>query len=334
MAHTTSKLPVAVVMGGYSPEWEISVKTGLNVANDLDTKLFDVYPILIRPEGWHAEVLGKKYPVNRGDFSLTIDNKHITFAGVFMAIHGTPGEDGKFQGYLDVLGIPYTSSGVFESALTFNKAECNLLLKQFWIPGAKAIYHTKGDHLNWDAVIAELGLPLFVKPSRSGSSFGVSKVKRAEELPQALEKAYAEDHRVLLESMLEGREVSCGVSNWTGEIAAIAVTEIVPEGEFFDFKAKYEGRSQEITPARLTDTAYTKVMELAEEVYERLYLNGLARCDFFVDAQENVYLVEVNSVPGLSDASIIPQQIRYRNWTTKEVFSRLLLNCIETHKAK
>lgn len=328
------KLQAAVVMGGYSSEWEISIKTGQNVLRDLDREIFDVYPIFIRPEGWWAEIGGEKFSVNRGDFSISHLNRTIKFDGVFNALHGTPGEDGIFQAYLALLNIPHTSSSVFGAALTFNKAECNIMLKGMGFPTPHAIYYHHGAPLDVPATIAQLGLPLFVKPSRSGSSFGVSKVKHESAFQTAIEVAAQEDQHILIEAQLTGVEVSCGVFKYKGKVAAIAVTEIVPEGEFFDFKAKYEGKSQEITPARISERAYAAICACSEKIYAQLNLNGLARIDFFVGANDAITMVEINSVPGLSDASIIPQQLRYRGWKTGAVFTNLLHECILEHQKK
>jgi D-alanine-D-alanine ligase len=328
------KYQVAVVMGGYSSEWEISIKTGQNVVKDLDPQVFDIYPVILRPEGWWAEVGNAKIPVNRSDFSIDLGHQTVTFDAVFNALHGTPGEDGLFQAYLSLLNIPHTSSDVFGAALTFNKAECNVLLKGMGYPTPHAIYHQYGQPLDVEEVIAQLGLPLFVKPSRSGSSFGVSKVKHPADFANALAVAAKEDHHILIEAMLTGTEVSCGVFNKHGRVEAIAVTEIVPEGEFFDFQAKYEGRSQEITPARISAQAYAAVCKIAERVYAQLNLNGLARIDFFVGPDDTITLVEINSVPGLSNASSIPQQLRHRGWSTAEVFTTLVSECIQKHEQK
>jgi D-alanine-D-alanine ligase len=325
----TKKHLIAVALGGYSPEWEISVKTGTNVARSLDPEKFDVYKAYIRPDGWVAEDLfGKKYPINKGDFSISIAGQTIHFDAVFNALHGTPGEDGLFQAYLDLLEIPHTSCSVFAAALTFNKAECNRLLGTYGVPVPEATYHLHGAPLDAASIMAQYGLPLFIKPSRSGSSFGVSRVNDPEAFWPAIEKAAKEDHHILIERMLRGTEVSCGVFQWNGQTTPIAITEIVPEGEYFDYEAKYLGKSQEITPARISEKATQTIFDWAIKVYDLLELNGICRIDFFIAPDDTVTLVEINSVPGLSDASIVPQQLQYRGWAPGEIFSTLLLEAI------
>jgi D-alanine-D-alanine ligase len=328
----SKKIPIAVVLGGYSPEWEISVKTGNNVAKSLDPNQFDVWRIYIRPEpeGWYAVTSdGDRLPVDKGDFSITRHGEKIRFKAVFNALHGTPGEDGLFQGYLELLQIPHTSCGVFESALTFNKAECNRLLSTYGVPVPNAIYHIYGQPLDAESIIEKFGLPLFIKPSRSGSSFGVTKVNFASDFWPAIEKAALEDHHILIEKLLTGTEVSCGVFFTDGKVQPIAITEIVPDGDYFDYEAKYLGKSQEITPARISEQASESVFKWATFVYEKLGLRGICRIDFFVAPDHKVTLVEVNSVPGLSDASIVPQQLKYRGWPPGEIFSNLLLEAID-----
>jgi D-alanine-D-alanine ligase len=323
---------VAVVMGGYGPEWEISIKSGKNVCKALEGFPLRVIPVVIRPEGWWAEVNLKNYPINRGDFSFDVSGGSWRFDAVFNALHGTPGEDGLLQAYFQLLDIPHTSCSAFAAALTFNKAECNVLLKGMGFRTPDAINYHYGAPLDIPETITKLGLPLFIKPSRSGSSFGVSKVKTLEAFQPALDFAAKEDHHILIEGLLKGTEVSCGVLKIGQQVRAIAVTEIVPEGEFFDYQAKYEGKSQEITPARISEKAYAEVCATAVEVFTKLDLSGLVRIDFFVSPEDVVTLVEINSVPGLSDASIIPHQLRYMNMDAGQCFYDLIVESIQNKK--
>ncbi len=315
------KKNIAILWGGYSSEYEISKKSGEVVAANLPSDKYRPWLIEVIREGWFYHRDGKKFEIDRNDFTLPLDNEHVVFDAVFIAIHGTPGEDGKLQGYFDMLGIPYSSSGVFASAMSFNKSMCNSVLKQFGITSGKAYYLNKGEKYNREEILKITGLPCFVKPNEAGSSYGVSKVKDADELEAAIEYAFRHDSLVIIEEFIEGREVTCGVHNFDGTPTAMPLTEIISDNEFFDFEAKYKGQSREITPADVEDSVKEKVQEISKKIYGILRLNGVARIDFIVK-DGTPYLIEVNTVPGLSGESIIPQQACSMGYSLDDFFDK------------
>lgn len=298
---------IAVVMGGYSAEKVISMKSGAIALKHLQKGPYKAYAVVIDELGWRLRLNNQEYPIDKSNFSATVNGVKITFDVVFMAIHGTPGEDGALQSYLDELNIPYTTSGAAAARLSFNKAECNNFLRTKGIPCAQSYLLHKGEHYQKTTIIEKVGLPCFVKPNKNGSSFGVSKVTTLKELDAAIEKAMKHDTEVLIESFLEGTEVTCGIINFGNKLQTFPATEIVSENDFFDYEAKYEGKSKEITPARISEAVALKVAERTKEVYQLLNLNGIARIDFIIQAG-TPYVIEANTVPGLSEESIIPQQ--------------------------
>ncbi|ATN03964.1 D-alanine--D-alanine ligase [Chryseobacterium indologenes] len=307
-----NKKSVAVVMGGYSDEYVVSLKSGQLIYDSLDRNLYDVYKVVILKDEWYfLDENDKKYPINRGDFSVTLDNgETLKFDVCFNIIHGTPGENGILQAYWDAIGQKYTGCGFYQSALTFNKKDTLAVLSKYGIPSAKSIYLRKGEHINVDEIISELNLPLFVKPNQSGSSLGISKVKEKSELIAATEIAFKEDDEILIESFLNGMEVSVGVIDFKGETIVLGITEIVPQNEFFDYEAKYEGASEEITPARIDEVTTKKVEEIAKRAYNSLGMSGFSRSEFIL--MDGVpYMLEMNTNPGFSPASILPQQAKH-----------------------
>ncbi len=307
-----SKKNVAVVMGGYSDEYLVSLKSGQLIFDSLDREKYNVYKVVILKEEWYfLNENEEKLPLNKADFSVTRSSgETISFDVCFNTIHGTPGENGLLQAYWDAIGQKYTGCGFYQSALTFNKKDTLAVLSKYGIPSAKSIYIRKGDAINEDEIISELGLPLFVKPNQSGSSLGISKVKAKSELPAALEFAFKEDHEILIESFLDGMEVSVGVLDYQGETTVLGITEIVPDKEFFDYEAKYEGASQEITPARIDEETRYKVEKIAKHAYESLGMSGFSRSEFII-MNGTPYMLEMNTNPGFSPASILPQQARH-----------------------
>lgn len=298
---------VAVVMGGYSDESVISVRSGQLILNNLDRSKYTPFEVHILPEGWDVLIEGNKYPVNKADFSFEKDGNKIAFNVVVNTIHGTPGEDGQMQAYWQLLGIPYTGCGFYQSALTFNKRDTLSVLNKFGIPRAKSIYLSKGDAIEAQDIVDTLGLPFMVKPNQSGSSLGISKVNSIVEFDKALEFAFAEDSDILIESFLKGMEVSVGVLNYKGETKVLGITEIVSHNDFFDYEAKYQGKSDEITPARLDASTEQKVREVSIKAYEALGMSGFTRSEFIIVNGEP-HFIEMNTNPGLSPASIFPQQ--------------------------
>jgi len=319
-----SKKNIAVIMGGFSSEVAISMLSGNTVCKHLDTSKYTVYPISIIKEGWfcsHSD--HKPFPVDKSDFSITIDGTKIKFDCVFNTIHGTPGEDGIFQAYLELLGIPQTACDYYEAALTFNKRDCISVLSAYGIKTATNYFLNKGDVINTSEIVAKVGLPCFVKANKAGSSFGVSKVYEEDALEAAIAISFKEDDEIIIESFLEGTEVSVGVINYHGEIQALPVTEIVSDNDFFDYEAKYAGKSQEITPARISDEQTSAVQREAEKVFKVLKLKGLTRAEFIFHNGEPHFL-EVNTTPGLSPASIIPQQAKVAGISLADLFDNVI----------
>lgn len=310
---------VAVVMGGYSDESVISVRSGQLILNNLDRSKYTPFEIHILPEGWDVLIEGNKYPVNKADFSFEKDGNKIAFNVVVNTIHGTPGEDGQMQAYWQLLGIPYTGCGFYQSALTFNKRDTLSVLNKFGIPRAKSIYLSKGDAIEAQDIVETLGLPFMVKPNQSGSSLGISKVNNIEEFDKALEFAFTEDSDILIESFLKGMEVSVGVLNYKGETTVLGITEIVSHNDFFDYEAKYQGKSDEITPARLSAETEQKVREVSIKAYEALGMSGFTRSEFIIVNGEP-HFIEMNTNPGLSPASIFPQQAGVAGLAMSDLF--------------
>lgn len=304
------KKNIAIIMGGYSSEGQISLKSGNVVYQYLDKKVYNAYRIHILKEKWvYVDDANKEYVVNKDDFSVSLPNTVLRFDCVFNAIHGTPGEDGLMQAYLELLQIPQTSCDYYQAALTFNKRDLLSVLKPYGIASASSYYLNKGDNINTDEILAKVGLPCFVKANKAGSSFGISKVYQKEHLTTAITNSYKEDDEILIESFLDGIEVSVGVITYNGEIKVLPVTEIVTENDFFDYEAKYQGKSQEITPARITKEQEKKVTAIAKRAYEILKMKGYTRSEFiFVDDQP--VLLEMNTTPGLTTESILPQQAK------------------------
>jgi D-alanine-D-alanine ligase len=303
---------VAVVMGGYSDESVISLRSGQLILNNLDKSKYQVFEVHILLNDWYCLIDGTKYPINKADFSFTKDNQTIKFDVISNTIHGTPGEDGHMQAYWELLEIPYTGCGFYQSSLTFNKRDTLSVLSKFNIPKANSIYLSKGDAIDGNEVAQELGLPFFVKPNQSGSSLGVSKVNSLEDFDKALEFAFAEDNDILIESYLKGREVSVGVIKYKGETKVMGITEILSENDFFDYEAKYLGKSEEVTPANLSEEIKNSVEETAKKVYEALGMSGFSRTDFII-MNDVPHFIEINTNPGLSPQSIFPQQAAYSN---------------------
>ncbi len=301
---------VAVVMGGYSDESVISLRSGQLILNNLDKAKYQPFEVHILLNEWYCLVEGVKYPINKADFSFVKDNQTIKFEVAVNTIHGTPGEDGHMQAYWELVDLPYTGCTFYQSALTFNKRDTLSVLSKFNIPKANSIYVTKGDAIDGNQVAAQLGLPFFVKPNQSGSSLGVSMVTTLEDFQKALDFAFAEDNDILIESYLNGREVSVAVLKYQGETKVLGITEILSQNSFFDYEAKYLGKSEEITPARISQEIENLVIETAKKVYESLGMSGFSRTDFII-MDDVPYFIEINTNPGLSPQSIFPQQAAY-----------------------
>ncbi len=325
------KKNIALVTGGYSGESVISYKSAKTIFENIDKEKWNCYLIDIHPSGWFYEnEQGERLPVDKNDFSISLAGTKITFDAVLIGLHGTPGEDGKLQGYFDCLHIPYTSCDAATSALTFNKRYTVAVAAFAGIPVAKSVHLFKKNPLPASEILQQLQLPLFVKPNNGGSSLGISKVKEAADLDEALDKAFAEDDQVLVEECISGREFTIGVFKTKGEIITLPVTEIISQNEFFDFQAKYEGASQEVTPANVATDIADKIRAEAVKAYRVFNCNGVVRIDFiFNESAQKPYLLEINTVPGQSAASIVPQQVKAMGWSLKEFYSALLAECFQ-----
>lgn len=320
---------IALVTGGYSGEAVVSYKSAEAVNKHLDYDLWDVYLIDIQKEGWfHSSFDGRIIPIDKNDFSITLSAGRIVFDAVLIVLHGTPGEDGKLQGYFDCLGIPYTSCDAATSALTFNKRYTVAVASFAGIPVARSLHLFKHAIPTSESILSALTLPLFVKPNNGGSSIGMSKVNESGDLDAALQKAFREDEQVLVEEFISGREFTIGVFKCEGKVITLPITEIISENEFFDFAAKYEGASREITPAEIPETMAEKIREEARTAYQVFNCRGVVRIDFiFNEKEQKPFMLEINTVPGQSEASIIPQQVRAMGWSLKEFYTALLKEC-------
>lgn len=319
------KTRIAVIMGGYSSEYAISIESGEMVVSALSDSDYLPIKVLVLKDRWCAVVEGKEYPIDKNDFSFQYKGEKQTFEGVFNAIHGTPGEDGLIQAYFDLIGMKHTSCDFFESALTFNKSKTNAIVHSFGIKCARGLYFSGTDRIDPKALEKQLGYPMFIKPSRSGSSYGITRVTEFSQIAEALTEARKEDSDVLAEAEVKGTEVGCGLARINGSMEVLAITEIVSKNAFFDYQAKYEGASDEITPARISMDLETKIGDISKKLYSKLGLNGIARVDFIIDENsgEPVF-IEVNTVPGLSKASIVPQQVAYKGYSLKDFFTLIL----------
>ena len=315
-----SKKNIAVVMGGYSDEYKVSLKSGQLIFESLDQELYNVYKVVILKDEWYfLDENGDKKNINKADFSIHLENgENLKFDACFNTIHGTPGENGIMQAYWDAVGQKYTGCDFYQSALTFNKKDTLAVLSKYGIPSAKSIYLRNGEEISDDEIVEKLGLPVFVKPNQSGSSLGISKVKDKIELKNAIEFAYKEDDEILIESALNGMEVSVGVLDYQGEVIVLGITEIVPDKEFFDYEAKYEGASQEITPARIDEETRKKVEEISIKAYKSLGMSGFSRSEFII-VDGIPHLLEMNTNPGFSPASILPQQAKIYGISIKDL---------------
>ena len=321
------KKNIAIIMGGYSKEIDISLQSGNVVADNLNKDKYAIYKIHILKNKWVCVCDTIEIPVDKSNFSILVDGKKLHFDCVFNAIHGDPGENGGFIAYLELLNIKHTSAPFYQLALTFNKHDTISVLKQYGIKTAKSVHLNKGEAIDVDFIVNELNLPCFVKANNAGSSFGVSKVYSKENLEKAIHFSLKEDDSVLIESFLDGTEVSVGVAKLNDEIKVMEMTEIVTDNDFFDYEAKYLGKSQEITPARITANERTKLHETAIKIYKKLNMSGMSRSDFIIIDGEP-HFIEINTVPGLATESILPQQIRAAGYTLSEFFGILIENAI------
>jgi D-alanine-D-alanine ligase len=317
---------IAVVCGGYSGESVVSMRSANMVMNNIDRSKYEPLKIVVLRERWYAEVDGSEVEVDKNDFSVTHNGKKHTFDGVFMIIHGTPGEDGLMQGYFEMIGLPCTTGHTGNMALTFNKKLTTRTLGSMGYSVAKSLTLKRTEPYSASFVIQNVGLPCFVKPNCGGSSIGTSRVNEAESLHIALDKAFREDEQVIIEEFIAGREVTNGVIVIDGKVTALPITEIISKKEFFDFEAKYQGASDEITPADLDEVLTKKIQQTSEDIYRKLDCRGMIRIDYLI-RENSFFVIEVNTVPGFSEASIIPQQAAVAGMNKTELISKVIESC-------
>ena len=329
------KRVIAFVTGGYSGEAEVSYKSAINIEAGIDTERYEYYRIDITPASWfHLTKEGTKIPVDKNDFSLGINGKKIKFEAVLIGIHGTPGEDGKLQGYFDLMNLPYTSCDAATSALTFNKRYTVAVAAFAGIQVSRSVHLFKQDHPDAMEVAGRVAMPVFVKPNNGGSSIGMSKVNRKEDLPQALAKAFNEDDQVLVEEFISGREFTVGVFRTGREIVVLPITEVKTTKEFFDFEAKYSpGFTEETTPAILDEPMAVRIRDTARKIYQVFNCSGVVRIDMiYNEAKGEPFMLEINTVPGQTAASVVPQQVRAMGWTLKQFYSALIEDALSRSK--
>lgn len=328
------KKKIAIVTGGYSGEAEISYKSVITVGNNVDADKYDSFIIDITPKGWfYTNANGEKISVDKNNFSIIVNEQCIHFDAALICLHGTPGEDGKLQGYFDMIGLPYTSCNAATSAITFNKRYTVAVAAFGGINVAKSIHLFKQNTYSVTAILNDLALPVFVKPNNGGSSLGMSKVVDASALQAAIDKAFAVDDQVLIEEMIVGREFTVGVYKTNNTINVLPITEIITHNDFFDFEAKYLGKSEEITPAKIDTETKNKIEQAASKVYALLNCSGVVRVDFiYCNKTNKPFMLEVNTVPGQSQASIIPQQVIAKRLSLKEFYTSLIEEAINNNQ--
>jgi len=321
---------IAIVAGGDSSEYVVSMKSSANVYSAIDRQKFTPWLVSIRNGAWKV-LQGEQEiaTIDKGDFSFELNGGKIKLEYAYIMIHGTPGEDGNLQGYFEMVGIPYSSCDVQSSALTFNKNFCNKYLQSYGIPMANSIRLHEGEQWNPAEIVRKLSLPLFVKPSVGGSSFGVTKVKRAEDLTAAVGKAFGESSEILIEQFIEGKEFTCGVVKIGDKKLTLPVTEVIPKNEFFDYEAKYTpGMAEEITPARINEELTKRVQALSAEIYDLCNCKGIVRVDYILN-EETFFFLEINTVPGMTATSFIPQQVKAAGLNLTDLLTEIILGNVE-----
>ncbi len=318
------KKNIAVVAGGNSSEYQISINSAHELSSNLDKKEYNVFTVIVKGSNWTVNYADEVISIDKNDFSFKSNGSKVIFDCALIAIHGTPGEDGKLQSYFDLLNIPYTSCNVFTSALSFNKFACKNFLKEFGVKTAKSLLIRKEEAFDLDDILEKLKLPIFVKPNNSGSSYGISKVTERAELQTAIFNAFSEDEEIIIEEFIKGTEVSCGLFKTKSEKHIFPLTEIVSENDFFDYEAKYTvGKATEITPAHIPDDLKQKCMDLSDLIYTKLGCNGIVRIDYIISSN-TPYFLEINTVPGMSKESIVPKQIEAYGSTIGEMLDLVI----------
>ena len=317
---------IAIIAGGNSSEHEVSMKSGKNIYDEVDETRYNKYLVVLKERDWHVEIGEEKFPVDKNDFSFTRNGEKILFDFAYITIHGVPGENGLLQGYLDMMGVPYGCCNVLASALTFDKHTCNTYLKSYGVNVADSVMLIRGMAYDVNEIINEVGLPCFVKPNAEGSSFGVTKVKEAAQLEDALKKAFALCREVLIETFIDGTELTCGVVKAGDMDITMPIAEVVPKNEFFDFEAKYDPtKSDEIIPARISPELTNRIKTLSSMIYDILRCEGIIRVDYIV-REDEIFMLEVNTTPGMTSNSFVPKMVRAMGGTLREVLTKIIDN--------
>ena len=317
---------IAIIAGGNSSEYEVSMKSGKNIYDKVDETRYNKYLVVLKERDWHVEIGEEKFPVDKNDFSFTRNGEKILFDFAYITIHGVPGENGLLQGYLDMMGVPYGCCNVLASALTFDKHTCNTYLKSYGVNVADSVMLIRGMAYDVNEIINEVGLPCFVKPNAEGSSFGVTKVKEAAQLEDALKKAFALCREVLIETFIDGTELTCGVVKAGDMDITMPIAEVVPKNEFFDFEAKYDPtKSDEIIPARISPELTNRIKTLSSMIYDILRCEGIIRVDYIV-REDEIFMLEVNTTPGMTSNSFVPKMVRAMGGTLREVLTKIIDN--------
>lgn len=321
------KRRIAIVAGGDTSEYEVSLRSAKGIYSFIDKDVYELYIVLMHGMDWHVQLQDDvTAPIDRNDFSFIKDGTKITFDFAYITIHGTPGEDGHLQGYFDMLHIPYSCCGVLAASLTYDKFACNQYLKAFGVTVADSLLLKKGQTITDEQVVEHIGLPCFIKPSLGGSSFGVTKVKEASQIQPAIKKAFEEAQEVMIESFLQGTEITCGCYKTKTKQVVLPITEVVTHNEYFDYDAKYNGAVDEITPARIPDSLRDRVQQLTSAIYDILGAQGIIRIDYIITAGEKINMLEVNTTPGMTTTSFIPQQVRAAGLDIKDVMTDIIEN--------
>ncbi len=318
---------IAIVAGGDTSEFEVSLRSAQGIYSFIDKEKYTLYIVEMHGLDWHVQLPdGSKAPVDRNDFSFRLDGQKVTFDFAYITIHGTPGEDGKLQGYFDMLHIPYSCCGVLAASLTYDKFACNQYLHAYGVRIADSLLLRSGQSITDEEVVEKIGLPCFIKPSLGGSSFGVTKVKTREQIQPAIAKAFEEAQEVLVEAFMDGTEITCGCYKTRDKSVVFPITEVVSHNEYFDYNAKYCGDSDEITPARISDELTERVQKLTSAIYDILGAQGIIRVDYIITEGDKINLLEVNTTPGMTATSFIPQQVRAAGMEMKEVMTDIIEN--------
>ncbi|MBQ8608449.1 MAG: D-alanine--D-alanine ligase [Bacteroidaceae bacterium] len=318
---------IAIVAGGDTSEFEVSLRSAQGIYSFIDKEKYALYIVKMHQTDWQVLLPDNtETPIDRNDFSFQENGRKVKFDFAYITIHGTPGEDGRLQGYFDMLQIPYSCCGVFAAALTYNKFACNQYLKAYGVRIAESLMIRKGMQISNEDVVEKIGLPCFIKPSLGGSSFGVTKVKIQDDIQPAIEKAFREAEEVVIEAFLDGTEITCGCYKTREKTVVFPITEVVSHNEYFDYNAKYEGASDEITPARIPNDVRDRVQQLTSAIYDIIGAQGIIRIDYFITEGNKINLLEVNTTPGMTATSFIPQQVRAAGLSIQDVMTEIIEN--------